>query len=379
MRTRARTPAVRCTLAALLLIATGCTAGPVTPPAPSAAPPVQLDGWRRVPLPKAMHASSIALIGRTLVVGGYVGTGTDRAPALARGAAADPHFAAADVAPQTPYGKVADLVSVTGSGSSVVALGAAHGGAHSNFRWTVWSGSTGRVIDRPQSFYAFGGEEAGGLLDVAWDGSGPMIVGTWQGARGLDGRIWRVAHDRWSRQAPVPALTNTATRQVAPRAAETRSGATMISGSVIDLADGVHQSAAIWRGSGASWTLTVLPDAGRRSEAWSTDCAASCATLGSRDGVAALWDDGSRAPLPELTVGDGDNGVVLNGGDRVLAALSSSGSGRLLVGHAGEWRAYTAPDGVVRAALLVGSRLYLVTEDGGGSLWSRDVSDLLAR
>ena len=76
---------------------------------------------------------------------------------------------------------------------------------------------------------------------------------------------------------------------------------------------------------------------------------------------------------------DHDNGVLLLGGDRTLAVLSSAGKGRLLVGRAADWRAYTAPDGVVRSALLVGSRLYLVTDDSGGALWSRDVSDILAR
>lgn len=378
-RTRKRIGEIRCAAAAVVLVVTGCTGAPSMPPAaPSPEPPAGLAGWVRVSLPSSMRASSMALIGGTLVVGGYSGSGTDRAPAMARAAAADPHFVAADVRPASPYGAVADLVSVTGAGSSVVALGAAHGGAHSNFRWTIWSGSTRQIVDRPQSFYAFGGEEAGGLLDVGWDGSGPMIVGTWQGSRGLDGRIWRVTDDRWSRQAQVPALTNTATRQIAPRAAESRQ-TTVISGSVIDLVDGVRQSAAIWRGSGASWTLTVLPDAGRRSEAWSTDCAAGCTTLGSRDGVVAVWKDDTRARVPDVTVDDHDNGVLLLGADVTLAVLSSAGKGRLLVGRAGDWRAYTAPDGVVRSALLVGSRLYLVTDDSGGALWSRDLSDILER
>lgn len=338
-----------------------------------------LSGWERVALPDGMRASSVALVDRTIVVGGHAGTGADRVPAMARGEAADPRFRATDVRPRSPYGAKADLVSVVGTGSSVVALGAAHGGAHANFRWTIWSGSPERIVDRPQNFDAFGGEEAGGLQDVAWDSTGPMIVGSWQGAHGLDGRIWRVADDRWTRQPPVPALTNTATRQVAPRAAETRHDAIVISGSVIELSGGVRQSAAIWRGAGAQWALTVLPDPGRRSEAWSTDCAAACATLGSRDGSAAVWEGPTRASLPELGVDDHDNGVIIIDGGRTIAALSSAGRGRLLVGQAGHWSSYTAPDGVVRSALLVGSRLYLVSDDDGGALWARDLADVLPR
>jgi hypothetical protein len=326
-----------------------------------------------------MAASSLAVVGPNLVVGGDVGTGDDRAPALVYGMAADPHFTAADVRPQSPYGKVADFVSLATDGSSIVALGAAHGGAHANSRWTIWSGTLKRIVDRPQIFYAFGGQQAGDLIDVAWDDRGPMIVGSWLGKHGLDGRIWRVQGETWSRVAPIPSLVNTVARQMDPRAAETRGRATVISGSVVELTGGVRQSAAIWRGSGASWTLTVLPDPGRRSEAWSTDCVAGCATLGSRDGAVAIWDAGMLAPVPELTVADSDNGVVVSDGDRVLAAFSSAGEGRLLIGRGADWRAYTAPDGVVRSALLIGSRLYLLTDDNGGALWSRDVSDVLAR
>ena len=112
---------------------------------------------------------------------------------MVHGAATDPHFAATDVrARRRRMAEVADFVSLATDGSSIVALGAAHGGAHANSRWTIWSGTPRRVIDRPQIFYAFGGQEAGDLIDVAWDDRGPMIVGSWLGKHGLDGRIWRV-------------------------------------------------------------------------------------------------------------------------------------------------------------------------------------------
>jgi hypothetical protein len=376
-----------------LLASTGACSVVPRPPALSSSAPsssapssaatgdvaLPLEGWTRWPLPGSMAASSLALVGPNLVVGGHVGTGDDRTPALVYGAATDPHFTSADVRARSPYGKVADFVSLATDGSSIVALGAAHGGAHANSRWTIWSGTPRRVIDRPQIFYAFGGQEAGDLIDVAWDDRGPMIVGSWLGKHGLDGRIWRVEGETWSRAAPIPSLVNTVARQMGPRVAESRGSATVISGSVVELAGGVRQSAAIWRGSGARWSLIVLPDPGRRSEAWSTDCAAGCTTLGSRDGAVAVWEDDTRARVPDVTVDDHDNGVLLLGGDRTLAVLSSVGKGRLLVGRAGDWRAYTAPDGVVRSALLVGSRLYLVTDDSGGALWSRDLSDILAR
>ena len=126
--------------------------------------------------------------------------------------------------PSTPYGKVAALISLTGDGRSIVAIGAAHGGAHANFRWTIWTGTAAGVVDRPQTFETFGGQEAGGLLAVAQDREGPLIVGTWQGAYGLDGAIWRPRANagcgsrprsrwptrstgRWRRGPPPPSRT----------------------------------------------------------------------------------------------------------------------------------------------------------------------------
>lgn len=370
-------------VAAAMLWAAGCTSAPSPPapsphaPSPHAAVPIELDGWVRVSLPDSLHPSTIALVDRTLVVGGFVGSGTARSPAMASSPAGRPHFETTIVQPRTPYGKSADLISVAGVGSVVIALGAAHGGAHANFRWTVWSGTTDKIIDRPQSFDAFGGEASGGLLDVAWDHSGPLIVGTWQGSHGLDGRVWRESDGRWSRQTRIPTLISTAERDVAPRAAETQNDATVISGSVIDLTGGVHQSAAIWRGSGAQWPMTVLPDPGRRSEAWSTGCAEVCATVGARDGLAAIWVGRQRQSLPDVPVGDDDNGVVLVSGDHLLVALSSAGQARLLIRVGKAWRAYTGPTGVVRSAELVGSTLYLVTADNNGTLWTRDLADVV--
>ena len=375
-------------VALLAVLATAVTPACAPSSEPEPDRPIVLDGWQAVGLPGGMTPSTVQVIGDALVVGGFVGSGVDRTPALARGAVGsrDPDLASVPLTPATPYGKVADLVSVTGNGSQLVALGAARGGAHANFRWTVWTGSASRLVDRPQAFETFGGQEAGGLLDAGWDRQGPLIVGTWQGRRGLDGALWRPTGERWVRQPAPAALVNGATRQVAPRTADTQADQTVvINGSVIDLADGVRQSAATWRGSGADWRLSTLPDPGERSEAWSTACATAggddgCWTVGSRDGVVAVWSGSARTSVPALTVDDRDTGAVVLRDNKVVTVVSSSGQGRLLVGDDNAWQAYVAPDGAVRAAVLTGAQLYVVSgTDDAARLWSRDLSDVLTR
>lgn len=384
---------------AVVLLGSACT-DPAGPAGSGPADPVVLSGWDTVELPDDLTPATLARIsshtegdgdsgdGGEMLVGGFVGSGSGRAPALARGTVTEGRsvWQRLPARPSTPYGRVATLVSVTGDSASVTALGAAHGGAHANARWTVWTGTPDGVVDRLQTFETFGGQEAGSLLAVVRDADGPLIVGTWQGAYGLDGALWRAQGDRWVRQRTPSALADTADRQVAPRTAAGQPDRTVtIDGSVIDLADGVRQSAAVWRGSGGDWQLTVLPDPGRRSEAWSTSCAGpgpdDCATVGSRDDVLTVWADGVRSALPSLPVGDADAGVLMRYADRVVVVASSHGHGRLLVGDpdgAGGWLSYTAPDGVVRSATLVGTRLYLVSgADHSAALSVRDLRDVL--
>ena len=177
--------------------------------------------------------------------------------------------------PNSPYGKVADIVSVAARGNQVVALGAAHGGAHANFRWTVWAGSKQGLADQPQTFETFGGESAGSLLDIVFTSQGPAIAGSWAArAGGLDAAIWLPRGERWVRQSSAgTALASTPQVQVAPRAAAGAGSAMIISGSVITFGDGVEQRASvwIWPSHDSPWTLRQLPDAGTHSESLHSD------------------------------------------------------------------------------------------------------------
>ena len=199
-------------------------------------------------------AGDVTPVGDDVLVGGFVGADTERTPALARGSAGDssPAWQPVPLATATPYGKVAALTSLATGDGSVTALGAAHGGAHANFRWTVWTGTPAGLVDRPQTFETFGGQEAGSLLAVVRDRVGPLIVGTWQGARG-PGRCALARRRRPLGAATDPDRVGRHRRPAgAPRAPppRQRDGSVTIDGSVIDLSDGVRQSAAVWRGSG---------------------------------------------------------------------------------------------------------------------------------
>lgn len=343
--------------------------------------PRTLRDWDQVTLPDGMVPSTLLVGKDMLLVGGHRPAGADRSPAMVKlpidGTDVGP--APVPLTATTPYGKIADLVSLTRSGERVVAMGAAHGGAHANFRWTIWTGTTDRLVDRPQTFETFGGWEAGTLLGVATDSRGPMVVGTWQGSHGQDGAIWRAEGERWVRQPPVPALANTAEQQVGPRNVDQQPAASVaVSGSVIDLRGGVRQSAAYWRDVSGSWSLTTLPDPGKRSEAWSTACAEVCWSVGARDGAVAVWSDRARSAVPAVRVEDADTGRILLWRDRVVAVIDSDAGGRLLVGQDDRWRIYTAPDGPIRSAALRGARLYLVAGAGDSArLVSRDLTDVL--
>lgn len=344
--------------------------------------------WSRVALPESVAASSLAAASGRLLVGGRASTGGDH-PVLFT---VDASSTARPVSlhPISPYAKVADLVSLAAQGDEVVALGAAHGGAHANFRWTVWAGSRHRLNEYPQTFETFGGQSAGGLLDIVTTSEVPVIAGTWAArAGGLDASVWLPKDRKWLRQESAgTALANTKEIQVAPRAANGAGSTMIISGSVITFGDGVEQRAAIWiwPNRSSAWILQQLPDAGTHSEALASACAQTCWVSGHADGSVALWSfDPARAAgtatrestLPSLEIDtDGPGPRTVMSGARPGVVFSHAGSTRLVVsdGRNG-WQTFTAPHGSVLDATTVGDRLYaIIRADDGVGLWTADLA-----
>ena len=382
--TRFRRLAVLGIAALLMIIFASCS----DPPAPAPTETVRELTWSRIALPESVAASSLASMADELLVGGRASAGGDHPVLFVVDSAGSPR--PVPLQPNSPYAKVADLVSVAARGNKVVALGAAHGGAHANFRWTVWSGSTKQLDDYPQTFETFGGQSAGGLLDIVHTSQGPAIAGTWAApAGGLDAAVWLPRGERWIRQNSTgTALANTPQVQVAPRSATAAGSAMIIMGSVITFGDGAEQRAAVWTWptQQSSWTLTQLPEAGTHSEALSSRCTQTCWVSGHADGHVALWsfepghanDSASRdSTLPPLEMDtDGPGARTILSGDQPGVIFSYNGKTRLLVHDSQNgWQVFAAPAGSVLDAISVADRLYAIIKiNDSVGLWATDLA-----
>jgi hypothetical protein len=355
---------------ALLVMIIFANCSHAQPPTPTET--VRELSWSQIALPESVAASSLSSMADDLLVGGRASAGGDHPVLLV----VDPAGSARPVPlqPNSPYAKVADLVSLAAGGNKVVALGAAHGGAHANFRWTVWAGSPERLDDYPQTFETFGGQSAGGLLDIVYTSDGPAIAGTWAAPEGgLDAAVWLSRGERWVRQNSAgTALANTAQLQVAPRAASAAGSAMIIMGSVITFGDGAEQRAAVWTWPSrkSAWTLQQLPDAGTHSEALSSGCMQTCWVSGHADGKVALWTfdpahaDGSASrdsTLPAMEIDtDGPGPRTVLSGDQPGVIFSDNGNTRMLLQDSRGWQAFAAPAGSVLDATSVGDRVYAI-------------------
>jgi hypothetical protein len=349
--------------------------------------------WTQIALPESVAASSLAAASQELLVAGMASSGGDHPALFAVDASRNMH--AVPLHPISPYAKVAELVSVAARGTQVVALGAKHGGAHANVRWTVWAGSTERLDEYPQTFETFGGQSAGGLLDIVFTADGPAIVGSWAAAEGgLDAAVWLPRGRRWLRQdSDGTALANTKEVQVAPRAASTAGSTVIISGSVITFGDGAEQKAAIWTWPTrrSPWTLQQLPGAGKHSEALSSRCAQTCWASGHADGRVALWSFDLAQPaesatrdstLPSMEIDtDGPRPRTVLSGDQPAVLFSHDGKTRLLVRDShNSWQTFGAPAGSLIDATTVGDRLYAIIRiDDSIRLWTTDLAATRAR
>jgi hypothetical protein len=323
--------------------------------------------WTPVVLPESMNPRSLAVSGHDLLIGGRSSVGGDH-PALAA-IAGDGTTRSVPLKPNSPYAKTADLVSLDADASEVVALGAAHGGAHSNFRWTVWRGTAAGLADHPQTFETFGGQSAGGLTDIVQTQAGPVIAGSWSAAsgKGLDAAVWLPKGDRWVRSpsAGTP-LANTDLVQVAPWSAAAHGQGMVITGSLITFADGLQQTAAVWAwpSRSADWSVTRLPDAGKRSEALAARCRKTCWVSGYVDDQVALWQVGSGEPvresLPSGLLVDGGTRTVVTADGRPGVVFSRAGRSTLVIQNQTGWSTFAAPDGTVLDAITFGDRVYLI-------------------
>ncbi|GAB2661241.1 hypothetical protein [Kribbella swartbergensis] len=290
--------------------------------------------------------------------------------------------------PKSPYAFEAIWYSIAYDGKQLLALGGAAGGAHSNTRWTVWTGTVdGGLIERPQEFNTFGGQTAGALYSAVITPSGRALLGSWGGVEtGNDAAVWLPQSDaKWIRQSPAKtALQSTPSLLVGPSFGTALGDSIVIVGSQVRLAPNVvAQEAAVWRSAklNQGWTRVALPEPGNRSQAMTASCTTSCLISGYVDGQLAMWQldrDGTAkrlTGLPAIPVGDEDKlpPPVVNG-ERVVQIVAQDNKVKVVSGRDGSWTVQesTGPEGpVTDAALTKSGTLYLIA---GTSLWQTRLS-----
>jgi hypothetical protein len=289
--------------------------------------------------------------------------------------------------PASPYAFEAVWYSIAYDGKQLLALGGASGGAHSNTRWTVWTGNpqTG-LIERPQNFFTFGGQTAGDLFSAVLTPSGSALLGSWGGVQtGNDAMVWLSQNGKWTRQDPTKtALQSTPSLLVGPSFGTTLGESIVIVGSQVRLAPNVvAQEAAVWRSTklNTGWKRIVLPDPGNRSQANTATCAQDCVISGYVDGQLAIWQlDASGTAkrlqgLPSIPVGDKDKlpPPVLNDG-KIVQAVAKDNKIVLVMGQDGQWTVQETkgPEGrPLDVALLPDHKLFLIA---GTTLWQTSLS-----
>jgi hypothetical protein len=353
-----------------------------------AAPPQAPVAWTKVDLP----AEPVLLTahGSELLIG-LRARGAKVVPRLLI-QQADGHRREIKLEPKSLHGFDATWRSIAYDGSRILAIGGVPSGAHSNIRWTVWSGSSTTLTEYPQEFNTFGGQTAGPLYAALITPAGEALGGAWGSAEtGLDGAIWLKQGDssKWIRQdSAKTALQSVPSLLVGPNYGTVAGSSLVLVGSQVRLAPNVvQQAAAVWRSTSlnSGWSRVALPEPGNRSQANAATCTEKVCTIsGFADGKLAIWQlEGSQGQrlggVPAIAVGDKDKVVPpLDVDGRLYQVVAEGNKVKVVSGHDGSWTVQesTGPEGVVTAAAVIGKTLYLLAgpADRPASLWKTTIS-----
>jgi hypothetical protein len=370
-------------VALLALIVSGCS-GNESKAGPKQGEPVV---WTKVELPA--EPVTLTPAGDKLLIG-LQHRGAKVVPGLTI-RSADGALTPIPLTPSSPYAFEAVWQSVAIDGTTVLGLGGAAGGAHSNTRYTVWTGTTAGLVEKPQEFNTFGGQNAGSVIGTVLTPTGGALLGTWGSDKsGLDAAVWLPqGPKKWIRQ-PVAgtALQSTATLLVGPTSGAISGAGIVLGGSQVKLGPNlVEQHAALWRSTqlNQGWTRFELPDPGSRSEVRTISCTATvCLASGFADGKLAIWRiEGSKASryqgVPQLAVGDKDQvPTAVESDGKLIQVATDGGKVKVLIGDGDQWtvRDATGPSGQVEQTVKVGNTVYLLSGPAGGplTLWQTDVA-----
>jgi hypothetical protein len=269
----------------------------------------------------------------------------------------------ARLTPATPYGKEAHWYGISSDGPTITGVGGERGGAHGNVRWSVWTGDTRQIVEKPQGFSTFGGYGAGELIGVVRTAQGPQIIGTWQSAKaGLDIAVWTYAADTWSRQPSAGTVLESSQELLRFPLAVTQNGdGALVAGWQITKGT---VSAAVWQFDGKTWTTAILPDGDAALAARCWD--GTCHVVGRSKGKLAWWSgpEWKKVTTPDVPVSDNQS---------LAAPVPVNGVPTLFVDHDGvklvsekDERPADGPSGAVVAAEKVGDQVFVIA---GGRLW----------
>jgi hypothetical protein len=382
---------VSVSLGSILLVSTGCSTSTPGGVSGSETGP-KVNGptltWSKVVLPRDVEPLTLTASGPQLLVGGRSATGRVK-PRLLR-IASDGSSREVQLVPRSGYAFEARWRSIASDGNRIIAVGGAPGGAHSNTRWTTWAGTNAGVTEIPQPFDTFGGWGAGDVIGPVLTTAGPVIAGSWAGARsGLDAAVWLPVGGRWVRQSSAGSvLESTPELLVGPRSATSVGAGVVLTGSALHLAGGkVRQSAAVWRSGrlNGGWARVDLPDSGAKGEAVSAQCAGrNCVVAGYVDDVVALWRLSPSAvarlrDVPQVATNPGSPiPAPLVSGAGIIEVVSAGPNVVVLAGGDQHWALSRGPVGRATSSAVAGGWLYVIAEPavGPGGLWRCPVKDL---
>lgn len=326
--------------------------------------------WSKVDLPVAGEPVTLTAGGSDLLIG-LRATSATTPPALVI-RKPDGRISSVPVRQAGMYEYPTSWYSIAADGDRLLAISGAHGGAHANVRWMVWTGTKAGLVERPQPFSTFGGYGAGELFAAALTPAGSAVLGSWAGKAGHDAAVWLPTGDRWLRQPSSGVLESTAGLQVGPRSGTSVGTSVVLAGSVIKLAPGVvKQQAAVWRSASVNqgWRRLDLPDAGERSEAVAANCTVRrCLVNGFADGKLALWSvEGTKASrlndVPDIDVQDKDDiPAPLEIDGQVVQVVADDGRVKVLRNRDTGWvvEDSVGPQVPATQVALVGNEVYVV-------------------
>lgn len=339
--------------------------------------------WHRISLPGGVTPVTIQPMGGSLLVGARDETARMAPQLLVR---SDAGWRSIPLEPQSYYAARARWRTVATDGHRIFAVGDAPGGAHSNPRWTTWSGTANGMREHVQTFETFGGWGAGGLTALTFWQHQPLIVGSWSSdTAGLDMVTWTTRGNDWVRHSSTgTALASTDNALNVLRSVGPDNAGNVIAGAVTRLGGGeVSLTPALWRRTAAapSWSRIDLPAEGE-SQATGAACQGSACVAAGYDGdLLQVWSvDGdtaqAEADLPALPVDSQSVALVGPQGAPQPAVLAYSGGRSVVLQHtSGGWAPSAGPPGTPTTWAQARGHTFVITTapDGHSSLWSGEL------